>query len=81
MQKLYTNHKRATNQHNNMVLGKNFSQTPKGMRQEFEISRTKKIISDDLIQMFEKYYNRIILDHDINDYHMAEYTIKKIQNQ
>lgn len=82
MQKLYTNHKRVTNQHNNIVLGNNLSQSPKDMRQDFsEKLRIKEIISDDLIQMFEKYYNRILLDHNINDYHMAEYTIKKIQNQ
>jgi hypothetical protein len=61
MQELYTNPKRTTNQHNNIVLGKNLSQSPKDMRQEFsEKLRIKEIISDDLMQMFEKYYNRIL---------------------
>jgi hypothetical protein len=82
MQELYTNHKRSTNQYNNIVLGKNLSQAPKDMRQDFsEKLRIKEIISDDLMKAFEKYHNRILLEYNINHYNSAEYVIKRMKNQ
>lgn len=80
MQQSYTNHNRITNQHNKVVWNQNLSQVPKHMRDEFFETLRIQHIADDLIQMFDKYYTKIVWNYNINDYHMAEHVIKKIQN-
>jgi hypothetical protein len=81
MQELYSNYKRITNQYNNIVLGKNLSQVPQDMRQEFSEKLRIKIISENFIKTFEKYYHKTLLDYDINHYEMAKYVIKKLQEE
>ena len=81
MKALYPNHKRDTNQYNNTVLGNNLSQVPKDMRKEFSEKLRIKIISDDLIQTFDKYYDKLLLHDDINHYDMALHIIERMKKE